>query len=246
MSKDLFSNHANDYARFRPSYPESLFEFIVDHNLTRDRVWDCGTGNGQVAQHLALYYNRVDATDISEQQLRNAFKKENIFYQLSRAEASPFDSDCFDLIAVGQAVHWFDIQKFYHEVRRVGKEDAVLALIGYSPVRVNEEIDKILDTFYFDVIYPYWEAERRMVDNQYRDLPFPFEEIDVPYFQTELTWSLSDMEGYVNTWSSVKKFISQNERNPVDDLIKQIKPLWRESKQSVYFPVFLRLGRIKK
>ncbi|HEY5692725.1 MAG TPA: hypothetical protein VIS49_14815 [Cyclobacteriaceae bacterium] len=88
--------------------------------------------------------------------------------------------------------------------------------------------------------------ERKIVDSEYQSSKFPFEEIPSRKFKIEVNWSLSGMQGYLNTWSSVQKYIKVNKVNPVDDLMSQLSPLWIEERQSVYFPVFLRLGRINK
>ena len=116
MSKDLFSGHADLYASFRPTYPNDLFQFIFKNVGQFDKAWDCGTGNGQVAQSLAPHFKSVEATDISRKQLENAKVIENINYQVCSAESTPFSKNSFDLISVGQAIHWFDLNKFYSEV----------------------------------------------------------------------------------------------------------------------------------
>lgn len=246
MTKDLFSGHAGDYAAYRPTYPGELFQFIFQHCNDFYNAWDCGTGNGQVASYLADYFELVEATDISAEQLKHSIQRPNIRYQISKAEEPKFKNSLFDLITVGQAIHWFDIETFFKSCGAVGNPNSLVAIFGYSPVRVNKEIDGLLDTFYYNEIYTYWEAERRLIDDRYQGISFPFEEIKAPMFYSRLTWSLDEYEGYINTWSSVKKFIQVNGFNPVDKLVTQIKPLWNEPIQSVYFPVFLRLGRIKK
>ncbi|MGE0590880.1 MAG: class I SAM-dependent methyltransferase, partial [Cyclobacteriaceae bacterium] len=103
MSKDLFSDHADLYASFRPTYPDDLFQFIFKHVRQFDKAWDCGTGNGQVAQSLASHFNNVDATDISKKQLDKAKAIENVVYQVCPAESTSFPNDFFDLLCVGQA-----------------------------------------------------------------------------------------------------------------------------------------------
>ena len=128
MPKDLFSGHAREYAAFRPSYPDELIQFIIKHASKFDRTWDCGAGSGQVARKLAPFFGQVDATDISAHQLDQAPRIKNITYQLSKAEESPFLTDTFDLICVGHAVHWFDVEKFFLECSRVGGKNAVVAL----------------------------------------------------------------------------------------------------------------------
>lgn len=244
MPKDLFSGHADAYAKYRPAYPKAMFDFIFNQVNRFDLAWDCGTGNGQVASVVAERFNKVHATDISARQIANAVHRKNIIYEVSSAEKSPFADNTFDLITAGQAIHWFDQDKFYIECKRVAKPKAILACFGYKPVRCNSVIDKILDDFYFNVIYPYWETERKMVEDEYASLPFPFEMALDASFKIELIWTLHEFEGYINTWSAVQQYIHVHQTNPVDALINQVKPLWKEERLSVYFPVFLRLGRV--
>ena len=71
-SKDRFSEHAQAYSVFRPTYPKELYDFIFSHVQEFDAAWDCATGNGQAAFELAKKFKRVEATDISQSQLANA------------------------------------------------------------------------------------------------------------------------------------------------------------------------------
>lgn len=246
MSKDLFSGHAKDYAAFRPVYPKALYDFIYQFVERFDNAWDCGTGNGQVATVLANTFVNVHASDLSARQLANATLAPNIHYHHSGVEHTTFGDNTFDLITIGQAIHWFDRALFYKEVNRVGKNKAIIAAFGYNPVRFSQPFDEALNRFYFDVIYPYWDAERKVVEDQYRTISFPFEEIETPVFKIELDWSIRDLHGYITTWSAVQNFIKKKGFNPVDEFVKEVKPLWTKDKESVYFPVFLRLGRINK
>jgi 2-polyprenyl-3-methyl-5-hydroxy-6-metoxy-1,4-benzoquinol methylase len=110
--KDLFSTQANVYAAFRPTYPKELYDFIFDRVETKRKAWDCATGNGQVAGYLANHFDSVYATDISQQQLDNAIKKDNVIYSISGAEKTSFEDQQFDLITVAQALHWLDRERF--------------------------------------------------------------------------------------------------------------------------------------
>lgn len=246
MSKDLFSGHAEDYATFRPLYPQSMYDFIFGHVKQFDQAWDCGTGNGQVARVLAQSFKRVHGSDISTKQLENAWQADNITYHHTGVEQTILESNSFDLITIGQAIHWFDREKFYHEVNRVAKQGAVMAAFGYNPVRFTPEFDEALNRFYFDVIYPYWDAERKVVEDQYRSISFPFEEIQTPDFKMILDWSLNDLQGYITTWSAVQNYIKKNGVNPVEEFMAEVRSMWRAERESVYFPLFLRLGLINK
>jgi len=241
--KDRFSNHAKQYAIFRPTYPKELYDFIFSHVKKFDVAWDCGTGNGQVARDLSTRFKVVEATDISEQQLANAYKAENIFYTKAD-EKTNFPDAHFDLITVAQAIHWFNISEFFKEVKRVAKKDAIIAVWGYSLPTLNPEVDKRLQEFYSKVVGPYWDKERRLIDAQYKTILFPCSEIRTPEFSLSLKWNLEEFQGYLSTWSSVQKYIQANQINPVESFMKEILPLWKSDRQNINFPLFLRLGKI--
>lgn len=243
MIKDRFSNHAKQYAIFRPTYPKELYDFIFSHVKKFDVAWDCGTGNGQVARDLSTRFKVVEASDISEQQLANAYKAENIFYTKAD-EKTNFPDAHFDLITVAQAIHWFNISEFFKEVKRVAKKDAIIAVWGYSLPTLNPEVDKRLQEFYSKVVGPYWDKERRLIDAQYKTIFFPCSEIRTPEFSLSLEWNLEEFQGYLSTWSSVQKYIQANQINPVESFMKEILPLWKSDRQNINFPLFLRLGKI--
>ena len=101
---------------------------------------------------------------------------------------------------------------------------------------------------YYNVTDPYWEPERKYVQNLYRDAPFDFEELRVTEsFRMHTRWTLDQMEGYINTWSAIKKFIKVNGYNPVPALIEDIKSVWGNKESIPFdFPLALRIGRVVK
>ncbi|MEZ4903978.1 MAG: class I SAM-dependent methyltransferase [Spirosomataceae bacterium] len=245
--KDNFSIQSDKYAKYRPTYPSALFEFLNTKVQDKLNAWDCGTGNGQVAYELAKTFENVFATDISQQQIDTALLANNILYSVQPAEQTNFDDGLFDLIVVAQAIHWFDFGKFYAEVRRTAKADALLCVVGYGRLEISKQIDDIITDFYDHVIGKYWDKERKYIDEHYQTIPFPFDEIQTPNFVITKQWTLAHLIGYLNTWSATKHFIKQNGYNPIEELQKDIEQLWgnQQSKQ-VQFPLLLRVGRITK
>ncbi len=243
--KDNFSHQADVYAQYRPGYPKELFEYILGFVKEKDLAWDCGTGNGQSALQLSGYFKKIFATDISQKQLNNAAAKENIIYALEPAEKTSLTDKTVDLITVAQAIHWFKFDAFYAEVKRVAKPGAVMAGWTYSLLKISGEIDKIINEYHFFTLEKYWDPERKYVDDGYATIPFPFTEIKTPPFTIEVNWSLKDLEGYLNTWSALQKFIAVNSYSPVKDIIERIRPHWGNGeKRKMIFPVHLRLGII--
>lgn len=244
-NKDYFSKHSDVYAAFRPTYPDKLYEFLFKHVKGRSCAWDCATGNGQAARYLARHFETVFATDISQQQLDHAFRAGNILYSVSPAEKTNFANNQFDLITVGQALHWFDIPAFYREATRTGKSGGLLAAWGYSLPSVNANIDSLLLDFYHHETGPYWDHARRQVENHYSDLPFPFERIESPPFQIQLEWSDDQFAGYITSWSATQKYIREHRTNPVPAFMRTLHAYWRPgTTKPVSFPVFMKAGRI--
>jgi len=244
---DNFSSQAAQYVQFRPVYPEVLIDFVINQVKSKKAAWDCGTGNGQVAIQLAKSFDKVIATDISSAQLNQATLLSNITYIQARAEQTTFEPSSFDLITVAQAIHWFDFENFYKEVKRTGRNGSNIAVWGYGLLEINPSLDRVLHTFYSQKVGPYWDKERKYIDDQYQTIPFPFAEIQTPHFSITVQWNLYELAGYLQTWSSVQKYIATHTENPVIELIEEVKPYWPATdKKEVTFPVFMRIGRVDK
>lgn len=244
--KDHFSGRAVDYTRYRPGYPAALFEWLSRQSTQHETAWDCGCGNGQAAIELVPYFRQVLATDPSRQQIEQAQQHELISYSVATAEESGLPDASIDLAVVAQALHWFDFDLFYSEVRRVVRPKGLLAAISYGEVRVEGEADRIVSHFYHNIIGPFWPAERRYVDQGYTNIPFPFEELAVPVFTMQIEWNLEQLIGYLGTWSAVKEYGRIRGEDSLKDTVALLKEVWGDPylKKSVSWPLALRVGQI--
>jgi SAM-dependent methyltransferase len=241
--KDHFSAQAADYAIFRPGYPQELFDYLGTVVLSHQFAWDCGTGNGQAAVALALVFDRVIATDASEKQIANAEPRERVEYRVAPAENSGIESGTIDLIMVAQALHWFDLDRFYAEARRVLKPDGVLAASAYNLLHIEPAIDEVVNQYYYEVVGPFWPPERQLVE-QFADLPFPFHKIDPPKFEMTAQWNLDHLVGYLGTWSSTQRFIAAKGSDPLEQVTDELRNAWGDPQQTrkVIWPLTLRVG----
>src|SRR4029077_8339155 len=241
--KDHFSKQAADYAIFRPGCPQELFTYLGRIAPSRQFAWDCGTGSGQAAVELASVFDRVIATDASKNQIANAQSHERVDYSVAPAENSGIGSATIDLIMVAQALHWFDLDLFYAEARRVLKPNGVLAASAYNLLHIEPAIDAVVNRYYYDVVGPFWPPERKLVE-QFADLPFPFHEVDAPKFEMTAQWNLDHLLGYLQTWSSTQRFIAANASDPLEQIIDELRAAWGDSQQtrSVAWPLVLRIG----
>jgi SAM-dependent methyltransferase len=243
--KDHFSAQAADYGRYRPGYPDGLIAFVAASAPGQALALDVATGNGQAAQMLARHFERVLASDASVAQLKEAQPHPRVHYLRHRAEELPLRAGVVDVIAVAQAAHWFDLDAFYREARRVLRPGGVVALWTYSGVRVGEPFDEVIQHFYSEVVGPYWPPERWHVEQEYRSLPFPLSELPAPEFAYCAQWSLTQLLGYIGTWSAVAGYRRARGVDPLAALAAELAGRWPpDHSRAVRFPLHLRIGRI--
>lgn len=242
---DHFSRQATDYARYRPTYPAALYEYLASLTPEHDRAWDVGTGNGQAAIGLVHHFRSILATDPSEQQIRLALPHVRVMYRMARAEDSGLEDQSIDLVTVAQAVHWFDLDRFYAEVKRVVRPEGVIAVWCYNLTEITPEVDRVMESYYHDVLDEFWPPQIRWVDEHYRTLPFPFAEIDTPGFAVEVKWTVDDLFGYLSSWSAAPKYYNAHGVNPLDVKRAEFKAAWgQEVNRVVRWPLYMRVGKM--
>jgi len=239
----LFSSVACEYSLFRPGYPEELFDWLARIAPAKEAVWDCGCGSGQASVPLAGHFARVFATDPSAQQIAAARQHPRVHYSVASAERSELADASVDLVTVAQALHWFDVDAFYAEARRVARPGAVLAAWNYPrPEFADPELDRRFLEFYSGVVGPYWPPERRHIEANYTTLPFPFEELPHPECGLTLRWNLEQLLGYVSSWSATSRYRKARGDDPVPQLRASLLGAWpgEDAVVEIRMPIGLR------
>jgi len=247
--KDNFSVQSKEYSFSRPTYPDELFKFLSELTTNHELAWDCATGNGQAAIELCKYFDQVIASDASENQIKNKFERKNILYKVFPAEQASIPNDSVDLITVAQGLHWFDFERFYSEVMRVAKNNAIIAAWSYTMHKITPKIDKITDRLNFggDILGDYWAKEIRYVKENYKTIPFPFEEIITPKFTISVKLDLIQILKYIETWSAVQKYRLERKTDPVELIKNELRQYWKDEleRKTVTWEMNLKVGRIE-
>lgn len=208
-------------------------------------AWDCATGNGQAARDLARYFRRVIATDASAEQIAHAQRVPNVEYRVAPAEVSGLVDQSIDVVTVAQALHWLDFDRFYDEVRRVTVAGGLIGVWSYGACHAGSDVEPWLREFEVETVGPYWNPGRRWVDEGYRTIPFPFEELPVPPFELRVRWSPSQLREYIGSWSAVAGYRRERGVDPVAPLMDRIENLWPSGRvREVVWPLSVRVGRI--
>ncbi len=244
--KDHFSSQAELYSRYRPIYPPEPFAKVSDSVAPRNTVWDVGTGNGQAAWGWVPHFKKVIATDASSSQIAFAKTHPKIEYRICSAENANFIADgSINLISVAQAMHWFNFDRFYAEVARVAAKNAVIAIWCYGLFRITKEVDEVIQYYHDLVVGQYWEKERRFVDEAYRSIPFPFSAIDIAPVEMKANLSLSDLFGYLQTWSATQKAVQIMKLSPIIEIENKLRLAWgNEQTRLAKYPFTIKLGRV--
>jgi SAM-dependent methyltransferase len=245
-NRDSFGLDASSYQRFRPTYPDELYDFLVPLCVETRAALDCATGNGQAAADLARRFDRVAAFDSSESQIAAAVQRDNIEYRVGSAEELPFPDEQFDLVTAAQAAHWFNLPRFYDQLRQAANPDAILAIWGYSYCRIEAAIDEIVDRELLRRIEPFWAEGNRVILEKYRSIDFPFEELRWPGFRSFNHWTRDGYMKYLRTWSAVKKFQVRYAFDPVEALETALEAIWPGGAvRAVEFEFVGRVGRVR-
>jgi ubiquinone/menaquinone biosynthesis C-methylase UbiE len=243
---DHFSDHADRYEAYRPTYPDALFAYLNSLVPAHDLALDCATGNGQAAIKLTPYFRSIVALDASPRQLALARSHEQITYVVALADRTPLPDRSVDLVTVATAFHWLDFSRFYAEVRRVAKAGGILAAWSYKRPNVTSDVDVFLERLDTEVLRDFWLPETTLAREGYRTVPFPFDEIDAPPFRMTREWNLDHLMGFLGTWSASLRYRTQTGRDPIGEIRDDLTKAWGDPDQDrqIAWDLFMRVGMI--
>jgi len=243
--EDHFSKHSGQYAQYRPHYPDEIYAYLASLAPGHSLAWDCGTGNGQAALGLARHFDKVHATDASAEQISLAYANDKVDYHVEPAEQVSLRTSSVDLVTVAVAIHWFNFDEFYREVKRVLKPGGILAVWTYHLAEISPAIDQLIDQYYFEIVDGYWPERIRYLEQRYETIPFPFEEITPPSFAMEMNWNLLQFSGFLDSWSATQRYKAQKGQHPLEIIWQKLLAVWGDEKglRLVRWPLHFRIGR---
>lgn len=242
-----FSGRAAQYATSRPRYPQELYARLADLAPNRELAWDVGTGSGQAAMGLVEHFGRVVATDASPEQLRHATAHPRISYREASAERSGLADGSVSLITSACAVHWFNLENFYSEARRVGVPGAIIALWTYFYPLVGNKADTPISRYYLELVGPLLPRGQDYYMRYYADLPFPFQELAPPIGQMTVSWTLPQLLSFMGTYSTRPRYRELHGRDPLELVSAEISAEWGDPQltRELTMPLGFKIGRIK-
>lgn len=244
QTKHLFNDKSHIYALARPHYPQSWYDFLANLIAPNAEVWDAACGNGQATYDLAQYFKQIYATDISENQIKHAKFAENIAYSVQASEATDFASNQFDLICVAQALHWFNYDEFWPEIKRVLKAGGVFAAWGYSWFSIADVIDECVKSDLLNTIKDYWAAQNQLLWDKYKTIPFPLSALEVPEIEMQVNYDLNEFMAYLHSWSAVRRCMQDKGEGFFEAFRLKLSKIWgpTNAKRTLAMPMCIVLG----
>ena len=245
-SVNTFSVGSKEYALYRPKYPDEIFEYLSSLCINHNRALDCAAGTGQAAIGLAKFFQKVNAIDISQEQLNNANREPNIEYSLSKAEHTCFPNLSFDLIVVAQALHWFNYNTFWGEVDRILQPGGVFAAWGYDWFSIDDKTDKIIEELILNPIAPYWSKKNEILWSGYKKCGMPFDKINSPQFRIEKEIYPIELINYIKTWSAYKKYVAlKNNEYTIKKTLDKLNESWHTTPKNMTMNLHVLIGKKK-
>jgi len=206
-----FDENADLYQKARPHYPPAFIGWLARQCRYHDRVWDAACGNGQAAVDLREHFAAVEASDVSSAQIDTAPPLDRVRFSVQSSERTEFDDAAFDAVCVAQALHWFDLDKFWPEALRLLKPDGVFAAWGYGWPQLPPRLTAPLQETLLNVIAPYWAPQNRLLWAGYQGItvPAPFMRIDAPRFDMTVEWDVEQLFMYLHSWSATRKCMEE-------------------------------------
>ncbi|GMN60952.1 hypothetical protein TIFTF001_030035 [Ficus carica] len=154
---------------------------------------------------------------------------------ISEVEQKIAPKSSMDLVTAAQTLHWLDLPSFYQQVKWVLKKThGVIAVWCYTVPKVNS-------------------AVRKVVDDEYRTIDFPFEPVDglentgAVEFVYVKVMDLDQFFAYIRSWSAYQMAKDKGFELLRNNVIERFKCAWSEDdndQKVVKFPVHLKIGRV--
>lgn len=233
MDKNVttFNVDSDKYCQSRPKYPKQLYEILIAQCKQTQEAWDCGCGNGQVAIDLVPYFDHIEASDININPIEHAHQNSKIHYSVQNSENTGFKDNQFDLICAAQCIHWFKLDLYFKEVKRLLKPGGVFACWGYSFFKINHTLDPVIQAHFDHLIDPYWSEKNRILHKQYKEIRFPFSNIQTPQIEMGINWTREELLDYLATLSATKRYNDTQNTSITDSLRDKIKSHWAETEK---------------
>ena len=166
---ERFSDRVAEYDRWRPGYPPAVLDVLRrEGGLRSDHVVaDVGSGTGILTRlfldHGHLVYG-VEPNAAMAERAEHALAGRRFVSVRACAESTGLPEASMDLVAAGQAFHWFDPAATAAEFRRITRPEAPAAIVW--------NLRRLAGTPFLEAYEAFlqrWGTDYRQVSERYAD-----------------------------------------------------------------------------
>jgi SAM-dependent methyltransferase len=157
-----FSNRVENYIRYRPRYPQGVFESLKAKCQLSETsiIADIGSGTGFLAEGFlrldCLVYGVEPNRQMREASERLLQKYPRFRSVSGTAEETTLAGASIDFVTAGQAFHWFDPEKAGGEFQRILKRSGWVVLVWNArrgaAYPLGDDYEKLLETYSPDYV----------------------------------------------------------------------------------------------
>ena len=192
--KKRFSSRVENYIKYRPSYPLEIIDFLKEKKILLEDtvIADIGSGTGILTKIFLDNGNQVYGVEPNKDMREAAEKHLQGFTNFSSlegsAESTGLEENCIDLIIVGQAFHWFDVEEAKREFKRILKPNGNVALIWNNRGKAGKDFNSSYENFILKYGTDYREVKKNegnvdLFFNYQKETFYNFQELDFTRFK---------------------------------------------------------------
>jgi len=249
-SWDYYDRLTESYRRYRPFYPNELFDFTknIKDLRTEAFVADIGCGTGQLSRLLIRHGLNVFGVEPNRKMLDAAIEdlgSPHFFPKLGSAEETTILNGTVEAIFVGNAFHWFDHDRCRREFKRIAQKDSIVVL-AWNLERTDEspfytEFKKLWHT-YIDKDQNFGGAEKNPLPSYVKDF---FENgYQMKVFKNS---QVIDLNGFIGLIKSFRKAPQESDLK-YNDMIKLASEIFSKyannNKVIIFYDTPVIIGRI--
>ena len=250
--KMTFNDDAENYDKYRPGYPDELFDDIMHYfGNSVYKAMEIGAGSGQATQWFAGQGIYTIAMDIGKNMVNFLSVKfqnySNIKCVCSSFEDYKTDGERFDLVYSATAFHWLDCGQALPKIKSILNSNGIIALfwnhpfVGRKNDTVHNAIRKIYDKYRPDDKTPQEFSDRDT--DKYKSLlsDSGFKDVKAKLYCRERTLTADEYICLLNTYSDHRILPVEIKTDFENEIYNAIKNNGNEIR--VYDTIDLYLGR---
>jgi len=228
--KKRFSSRVENYIKYRPSYPLEIIDFLKEKKILLEDtvIADIGSGTGILTKIFLDNGNQVYGVEPNKDMREAAEKLLQGFTNFSSLEGSAeftrLEENCIDLIIVGQAFHWFDVEETKREFKRILKPNGNVALIWNNRGKSGTGFNSSYENFILKYGTDYREIKKNdgnvdLFFKYQKETFYNFQELDFTRFKGRVLSSsyipLDDNPNFPKMILELEDLFNNHQRNGI-------------------------------